>query len=391
MSIHICGLFNYESISPCQWALFPQTRTQLLPDIRVINCSVVDQFVPNETKFELVESFGTVRGKQTNKIIDSVTLDTGGFGVLFNLMYRPEKNLQRTLGLWCGWNNGSVVPVLETDLLDSTKELHVKPDGGIVFRTNWTLDAVPRGLAYVLCGLGGMQHSSRVLGKELLSDGWVVVYVFTTQNTPDYGASIDLQSKSSSHQYAAAAIELFDAKYCQVIEATQAIRELMENQFPTLHTSPIVLIGISAGALQAPAVYHTMKDDVNAVVLVAGGANMFDIVQEGAFTKWSFSHDDGIPFNKDDLQTIGTAYLDQLSRDPYHLAPNLPKDRTLIVHAKYDAVVPAINGDLLWERAGKPERWIYSSGHLGLFMTFDQHAEDIVNWIGSVLEDTRSN
>ena len=165
----------------------------------------------------------------------------------------------------------------------------------------------------------------------------------------------------------------------------------MENQFPALRTSPIVLIGISAGALQAPAVYHAMTEDVSAVVLVAGGANMFDIVQKGAFTKWSFSHNDGIPFNEGDLQSIGSEYLDQPSRDPYHMAPDLPKDRTLIVHAKYDAVVPAINGDLLWERAGKPERWIYTSGHLGLFMTFDSHAEDIVDWIGSVLKDGLSN
>jgi hypothetical protein len=42
-----------------------------------------------------------------------------------------------------------------------------------------------------------------------------------------------------------------------------------------------------------------------------------------------------------------------------------------------------VNGDLLWERAGRPERWIFSGGHLGLFMTFRWHVSDIAQWIDS--------
>ena len=116
-----------------------------------------------------------------------------------------------------------------------------------------------------------------------------------------------------------------------------------------------------------------MKDDVDAVVLIAGGANMFEIVQEGAFTNWKFSVA-LTPYN--DYEE----YLAIPSRDPYHLAPELPLN-TLIVHAKWDWVVPAANGDLLWERAGKPERWVFSGGHLGLFAVFDWYADDVVNWI----------
>ncbi|HJN71868.1 MAG TPA: hypothetical protein QF528_04665, partial [Phycisphaerales bacterium] len=119
--------------------------------------------------------------------------------------------------------------------------------------------------------------------------------------------------------------------------------------------------------------YHELQNDVDAVVLIAGGANQFEIVQDGTFTKWKFSKM-FTPY------TDSTAYLNTPSRDPYFLAPELPEN-TLLVHAKWDKVVPAKNGDLLWKRAGKPERWIFSGGHLGLFATFDWHADDIVNWL----------
>ena len=112
---------------------------------------------------------------------------------------------------------------------------------------------------------------------------------------------------------------------------------------------------------------------------------MFDIVQEGAFTNWKFTDSDGERFSRNELKLMNEIYLNTPSRDPYHLAQELPHKKTLLVHAKYDAVVPAENGDLLWERAGYPERWVFASGHLGLFMTFDWHTHDIVQWLNSAI------
>ena len=76
-------------------------------------------------------------------------------------------------------------------------------------------------------------------------------------------------------------------------------------------------------------------------------------------------------------------YLQTPSRDPYFLAQGLPHDHTLIIHAKWDKVVPAENGELLYKRAGRPERWVYPSGHLGLFATFEWHSDDIAKWLDS--------
>ena len=174
-------------------------------------------------------------------------------------------------------------------------------------------------------------------------------------------------------------VNLFDKKYCQVITATKSIQQIVKQKLPQIRSLPLVLLGISAGALNTPAVYHELRSEVDAVVLIAGGANMFEIVQEGAFTRWNFSKKMSTPYTDD------AEYLALPSRDPYYLAPELPEN-TLLVHAKWDKVVPAKNGDLLWQRAGQPERWIFSGGHLGLFMTFDWCADDIVAWI-----DTKVN
>ena len=165
-----------------------------------------------------------------------------------------------------------------------------------------------------------------------------------------------MKVKLGSDDPVATAIEIFDAKFCQVIAATKAIRTRMEQELPTLQNSPLALIGISAGALNTPAVCYAMQDEVDAVILVAGGANMFDIVQDGAFTNWKFTDSNGKKFSSHALHVMNKRYLDTPSRDPYFLAPTLPRENMLIIHAKWDEVVPSENGDLLYERAGKPER-----------------------------------
>lgn len=368
---------DFNTLQPCLWQSLPQEHTSLFPSIRFIECKVVGQLIPEKAEFEF--EFATeLRGKQSNKVVELVKLETGNNGAMYYLNYVPRDGVQESLGTWCGWFEHSDQVETNGLLPNDDGEVHVESDGGMVYRAAWNVDTPPRGLAFILCGLGGLQHSSKMLGNALLEDGWAIVYVYTVMNAPDFRTKIEL---SNEKHYAISAIELLDLKYCQVIAATAAIRHRMEQQLPSLCSLPIALIGISAGALNTPAVYHEMKEDVDAVVLVAGGANLFDIIRTGAFTKWRYTDDDGKTFTNDELKSITTKYLQQPSRDPYHLARVLPRDNLLIVHAKFDAVVPAEYGDLLWKRAGQPERWIFYGGHLGLFMTFDKHAEGIADWL----------
>ncbi len=377
---------SHEFLS-CDFHTFQDINKSLLPSIRLIDCSVDHDLAPEEVEFEFTHRGGELFGKQTGKLIDDVNLETGEHGVTYYLNYSPVRGMQDSLGRWCCWNINSNIPSHSELLPDELHAVHVDSDGGMVYRASWNVSKKQqRGLAMILCGLGGMQHSSRTLGEELLRDGWAVVYVFTVLNVPEYSMRVTLDGEPTE-----SVIEIFNEKYCQVIAATKAIRTRMEKQLPSLRCAPLALIGISAGALNTPAVFHELQDDVDAIVLVAGGANMFDIVQDGVFTSWKFTNSDGNKFSKKDLQAMNSEYLNTPSRDPYFLAPHLPHDKTLIIHAKWDEVVPSENGDLLYERAGKPERWVYPSGHLGLFATFGWHAPEIVNWINSKIVTPSDN
>ena len=363
-------------IKPCHWHSFPETSTPLIPSVKNITCELIGGLSTETMEFSFTETLGTIQAKHSRKLALSFELTTGENGAIYFLEYEPRKGIHECIGRWCGWSNSLDPPSLDQLLPDEEGNVLVKSDGGIVYRAIWNSNLPLRGLAIIYCGLGGMQHSSKVLGNELMENGWAIVYLYTVLNAPDYKTNIALDKKP----FVDTIIDLFDKKYCQVISATKAIRSHIEQQLPQLTSLPLILVGISAGALNTPAVYHEIKNNVDAVVLIAGGANMFDIVQKGAFTKWKFTHDFVIPFTEDELHEIERNYLNTPSRDPYYLAPELPRN-TLLVHAKWDEVVPAENGDLLWQRAGKPERWIYPSGHLGLFATFGWHANDIVEWI----------
>ena len=373
-------------ISTCSFQSFPDSNNSLFPNIRLIDFEVDNELAPELVEFKFTHKNGGIYGAQSQREIEDVQFSTGEHGVLYFLNYIPRRGVQDSLGRWCCWDEQSVIaPEMDSFFPDELNAIHINSDGGIVYRASWNTKGEARGLAIILCGLGGMQQSSKTLGAELLKDDWAVVYLYTVLNIPEYNMKVQLRINDPI----TSAIEIFDTKYCQVIAATKAIRKRMSQQLPTLPNASLALIGISAGALNTPAVFHEMQDEVDAVVLVAGGANMFDIVQGGAFTNWKFTDLEGASFSSDELYAMNAKYLATPSRDPYFLAAELPHENTLLIHAKWDAVVPAKNGDLLWERAGKPERWIYPSGHLGLFMSFSWHTNDIVKWIDS--KTTTSN
>ena len=152
-----------------------------------------------------------------------------------------------------------------------------------------------------------------------------------------------------------------------------------------IDSSNFVLIGISAGALNTPAIYEALPVKPKCVALVAGGANLPEIVQKSTLTNWDFVVD-GKFLTIEQRQTLSARYLDTFSRDPYHLSGLLSREKTLLLHAKWDKIVPAENGDLLWDRSGRPERWVYPSGHLGLFAISHDYARELVDWIQEKLQ-----
>ena len=54
----------------------------------------------------------------------------------------------------------------------------------------------------------------------------------------------------------------------------------------------------------------------------------------------------------------------------------------LLIQGTSDLAVPSPLGDLLWERMGKPERWLMEeAGHEVLFMMLPQKFGKMMEWL----------
>jgi hypothetical protein len=71
--------------------------------------------------------------------------------------------------------------------------------------------------------------------------------------------------------------------------------------------------------------------------------------------------------------------------DAFHTATVLRGKRVLMVQGSTDLAVPSPLGDVLWERAGRPERWIRDAGHEGVFMGMRVDGPRILEWIGAAV------
>lgn len=369
--LHSQPIIDVKELAPCDWHELHSSKKSLLDGLYEINIQV--QTPIEEVKDDIVLQFdwedGLAKGIHSKKIIHDVVLTTGEDGAQYEIVYEPVNGFHETLGVWFNWNETNSIPQSDF-LVNDIGNINLNPDGAILYRIHKDIRVPSKGVAMLVCGIGGMEYASRQLGNALLEDGWTVAYLFSVITTPDIGQNIPIDGTPES------LIELFNHKYCQLMSAAQAIQRSLD----VTDCSQFILLGISAGALNTPAIYEALLVKPECVVLIAGGANMAEIVQEGVVTNWDFVVD-GKFLSLEERQMLSDQYLTHLSRDPYHLSALLPHKKTLLLHAKWDKIVPAENGDLLWEQSGQTERWVYPSGHLGLFATFHNHAHKIVEWI----------
>lgn len=192
-------------------------------------------------------------------------------------------------------------------------------------------------------------------------------------------------------EIASRAAEAADERVAECAYATDAALDHVFAQRKDMQEMPIVLLGMSGGAMALPSVYAYTPDRYDAAILIAGGANFLQIMIESNYKSWidailvDFdptseylgSPDPGV------VDTLASLYLGHAKLDAYHSAPllfeqNLP---TLVLHAKNDKAVPASSGDLLYERLGKPERWEYPFGHEIIFATLPTQIPKIETWV----------
>lgn len=181
--------------------------------------------------------------------------------------------------------------------------------------------------------------------------------------------------------------------------AVQAGVHHLQDERPETADKPVVLVGMSGGAISLPTAHAREPGLYDAAVLIAGGVNFLGINLESNYAEWvqaisiDWDPESGQGPSVDppkDLvraRALAAAYLERAPLDGYHLAPLLVGKPVLIIHGTGDGAVPASYGDLLWERTGRPERWEVPFGHEALFLALPLQAPQVVRWLDGVLPE----
>jgi alpha-beta hydrolase superfamily lysophospholipase len=144
----------------------------------------------------------------------------------------------------------------------------------------------------------------------------------------------------------------------------------------------VLVLGFSAGAIGAPTVAARLGEQVKGVVLVGGGVDISRIAQTSALSDFGL----GVTFNGqrvsgDKLDRLSSAYLKAATLDSFHTCSALRHTPALMLQALADDIVPVRTGQTLYERMGKPERWIFDGGHEMLFLQLGWFDTKIADWV----------
>ena len=123
------------------------------------------------------------------------------------------------------------------------------------------------------------------------------------------------------------------------------------------------VMGISMGSFIATGVAATDRR-IEASVLALGGADLVDIIYS-ARSEWEigrfFDALEKRGWSDERIRREAHLHLDPI--DPGRFAPAIDPRSTLLVHARFDDVVPYAYGTKLWKAAGKPRRITLMAGH----------------------------
>lgn len=254
---------------------------------------------------------------------------------------------------------------------------------GTWMRLDAPLSGPARGLVVHLTSYGGYEFEKPII-EEMRQRGWAVLWVDSSMVKPET-VHVDVDPEDLPHA-AGQIAAIIDDRVAEGAYAVEAGLDYVKRERPDIPLSPMVVMGYSAGSLAAPAVVALMPDRFDAAVLVGSGANLFDIAQNSALTDggiklhWSRSP------SREERHRLAELYLSASRLDPYWCAEFLRDKPVLMLHAVLDKIVPAGNGDLLYERLGRPERVNFFLGHELLFFALPRQTAFLADWVDQTLK-----
>lgn len=243
-----------------------------------------------------------------------------------------------------------------------------------------------RGTLVHFVAMMGNEYEGAVV-KALREQGWGIIDVDSNPRLMGGGRTFFIDNDHDMDMAAASLGRRIDDVLAEHAYAAEAALDYCRQKRPDLPTGHVAVIGFSAGSLVVPTVAARLGDDVDAAVLIAGGANLLEIAMDSALSdggiriKWGPGR--GGP---EDKQRLQDAYLAHSKLDPYNTAPTLANKPVLQYWGQLDKWVPARSGALLYEQLNHPDKVTFLGGHALLFYFLPTQAGRICDWVGNAMD-----
>lgn len=153
-----------------------------------------------------------------------------------------------------------------------------------------------------------------------------------------------------------------EAIHREVVQASRLIDWAGTRQ--EVDPTRVAVLGVSMGALTASLVAAT-EERIGSAVLILGGGDLPRILldsEKGTIRSFRTTLMRQNGWSRRELLTRARKTLREV--DPLHYANGLDPERTMMVEAVFDQVIPASSRYVLWSRAGRPPRILLPLGHL---------------------------
>lgn len=238
-----------------------------------------------------------------------------------------------------------------------------------------------RGYAVALRPIAGRAYTVSAL-RRLSEDGWQVVESGLNLGRRFSGELSDAATDTDVATLAKSTATEVDESLAELAYGVEAVLERLDAERGGTGKPPVLMVGFSGGALATPTVAARLDPRVVGAVIVGGGVDICRIMQTSTLADYGLAlKRGGKIIGGEDFERLNKAYLDATALDPAKTAPALSRVPVLMLHAAEDTIVPEGTGERLYELLGKPERWVFNTGHELMFWRLSGYSGDIARWV----------
>ncbi len=326
-------------------------------------------------------------------IADGVQADPATFEYAAPISYEGWGSMLVALTPWTDEHTPEVLGAVRPAGVVRVSMLVPRPDDIAQLERCWfawyppTGDVAVRGTAVLLPGMFGTPRwIIEGWTRDLNARGWLVLRMLTQPSRFTERRRYDIEG--GIDQAAKAVAAHFDRRLGSSARAVKVACEHVEGETAELADLPRIAIGLSGGGIMLPTVVAAEPERYDAAVVLAGGADLVTIIETSNYTAFI----DAVRFRRGDRRLLewertqlSKAYRATSDNDPYHAATRMRDVRTLIVQGTRDRAVPAETSDLLWQRMGEPDRWLWPAGHEVLALALQSRFGEVLDWVDGVV------